>query len=185
MKFVAYSREVFKTFIGDFKALIASLEQLDGGEGYILRDKMMDATFIFNMLLLSDVFQILAIASKKVQISSCLPWEYVNGINNLFDTIKRAIYELEQLINALTEDMPVPSDILDALSGDLFPQLKSSREIFTCHTYQRIPVPDRAVGLVRVHRSNNDDPLITKFQKCMNDAGKYINALHETLDSRL
>ena len=74
MKFVTYSSEMFKTFISDFKALVSCLDKLEDGAS--LKNKILDSTFLLNMLFLSDINLLLATSSKLVQRSSNLHWLY-------------------------------------------------------------------------------------------------------------
>ena len=73
MKFVAYSETVFKTFINNYPAYVATMQDI---ENVGLRDKLMSADFIVNMLFLSDVICRIARCSKQVQLCGLLPWKY-------------------------------------------------------------------------------------------------------------
>ena len=80
MKCVAYTPTVFKTFVGDFKALASSLEKIQ--DGFYFKAKLLDAKFIMAMLFLSDLNSVMALGSKLVQTSnSNLPCAYSDDIN--------------------------------------------------------------------------------------------------------
>ena len=81
MKFVAYSSTVFKVFIADFKTLVSSLEKLP--DGHTFKNKILDRKFLLSILFLFDVTNLMATASKLVQISSSLPWNCSKNIDHL------------------------------------------------------------------------------------------------------
>lgn len=82
MKFVAYSRSVFDTFINNYPAYVASAEQLEDDEDHEylnangMRDRLMSYQFICDLLFLRDVCSQMAECSTKSQLRGLLPWEY-------------------------------------------------------------------------------------------------------------
>ena len=98
MKFIGHSSAVFDSFINDFKSYIAGLNKCD--DDFILRDKLLDSYFIFNMLFLSDTCKIVSKVSKMVQQVNKLPWEYGDNVDQLVIALERATDSLEKLIKA-------------------------------------------------------------------------------------
>ena len=95
MKFVAYSSTVFKTFISDFKALVSSMDKIPAGND--LKKKVVHPNFIMSMLFLSDITNVMGTASKVVQISSSLPWDYSRNIDNLLAYINIMLENISSL----------------------------------------------------------------------------------------
>ncbi|GBM44510.1 hypothetical protein AVEN_192542-1 [Araneus ventricosus] len=71
MKFASYSKEVFRTFIGDYKYLVAACERRP--DMCFLRDKLIAKSTLFHIFLLSDLYTILSHYSKCVQLVNNLP----------------------------------------------------------------------------------------------------------------
>ena len=93
MKFVAYSQRVFYTFQNNYPAYIASSELYEEAG---IRDKLMSAGFVCDMLFLADVCGKLAHCSKQVQIAGLLPWKYPcyteclkTDLNDMIDNIDK------------------------------------------------------------------------------------------------
>ena len=97
MKFISHSCTVFSSFISDFKSFVAGLNKDD--DDFILRDKILDSGFIFDMLFLSDLCITVGRFSKLVQQVNKLPWQYGNNINQLKISLQRGLHSLEQLLN--------------------------------------------------------------------------------------
>lgn len=86
MKFVCHSRTVFKTFLSDFASFVAALENQD--DGFILRNSILRADFLFNVLYLSDLIQVLAECSRSVQILNQLPWDYFHHVQAMLSKLE-------------------------------------------------------------------------------------------------
>ena len=96
MKFVAYSQRVFHTFQNNYPAYVASSELYEEAG---IRDKLMSAGFVSDMLFLSDVCGKLAECSKKVQIAGLLPWKYPCYTENLKTDLSDMISNIDTLKN--------------------------------------------------------------------------------------
>ena len=94
MKFVAYSQTVFKTFLNNYSAYVATAESY---EDAALRDKLMSPEFIVNFLFVSDVCCRVAQCSQQVQISSLLPWQYPVYVESLKTDINMMIEIIDGL----------------------------------------------------------------------------------------
>lgn len=81
MKFAAYSNEIFKTFLGDYKCLVAACKE--SPDLFTLRDRLLCKTTIFNVLVCADLYFLMSSTSKCVQLVDLLPWEYVSIMENL------------------------------------------------------------------------------------------------------
>ena len=84
MKFVAYSKSVFETFINNFKVYVAASEKLED-EG--IRDQLMSHCFVSDLLFLTDVCSQISLGSTQQQLPGLLPWEYPYYLEDLKDHI--------------------------------------------------------------------------------------------------
>ena len=85
MKFVSYSKTVFKTFLNNYPAYIATLQD---NEEAALRDDLMSPEFITDLSFLSDVCSRIAHCSQQVQLCGLLPWKYPGYIESLKTDLK-------------------------------------------------------------------------------------------------
>ena len=117
---------MFKTFISDFKALISSLDKLH--DGLVLKDKILDSKFLLSMLFLSDVNCFMATASKTVETSSNLPWDYSKRVNHLIVQTNSMLDQLTCIIKNENNDRNL-GETIHLLNLDIFPSFKNAAEI--------------------------------------------------------
>ena len=177
MKFVTYSSEVFKTFISDFKALVSCLDKLEE-DGASLKNRILDPTFLLNMLFLSDINSLLARSSKLVQKSSNLPWEYsrtvITQVRCMLDQITFKNNEIEKGDKCL-------GVVTQLLNCNLFPSFRKAAEIAGNETFQGISV-SRVLGTLdhdvlprgRAADMSNSLTMRDKLKQLLNFAKQYI-----------
>ena len=87
LKFVGHCSSVIKSFESDFKSIVSALSNLNSEESVGLLESILRVDFIFYFLFMKDIMQHLTIASKQVQKSSELPWNFPNTIDLMFLSI--------------------------------------------------------------------------------------------------
>ena len=173
MKFVAYSSTVFSSFISDFKALASCLEKIADANN--LRKKMLNVKFLLNMSLLSDVTKIMSSASKLVQISNNLPWEYFDSIEQVFDQIFIMFEQLNAIKIDLENDQENVECLLNSVNQSMFKNFRSATEIFDKSTYQGILISKNVPGRKSI---------IDVFLRMLEFGTRYVTALRDNMKSR-
>ena len=139
MKFVTYSSEVFRSFINDYKALVSAADKIEDGEE--IKGKLLDTKFLMSMLFLADVNCFMSKFSKKVQISSNLPWDYSSSFDYMLGRIDLMMDEIIFIRNKLKEMIDSDYDgLFNGLSSHLFPFFMTVKDILTKTEYQGIPL---------------------------------------------
>lgn len=149
MKFVAYSDEVFKSFISNYKCYVATSEQF---EDATLRDKLMALPFVTHLTFLSDVCWQLSMCSKSVQVSDKLPWKFPVALDQFKSTLTSMLNQLKSLNQAITKEgvQSIPSGIL---SKDLFPNFHAINDIYNSNVFKDVPLPHKPLENIRQTRS--------------------------------
>lgn len=183
MKFVAYSSTVFNSFISDFKALVSCLDKIE--DDHNLKEKLLNVEFLFNMLFLSDITELICSASKLVQISNNLPWDYSDSIQHAFDQIFIMFDELNTIKTNLENDQENVISLINSLNKSNFKNLRSAVEIFQKNTYQGIGISYHSAGPQTRERVREASPTITGvFSRMLEFGSRYAAALRDNLVSR-
>lgn len=151
MKFASYSREVFKTFLSDYKFLVAACEKRP--QMFSLRDRLLKKSTLFHILIISDIYNILACYSKCVQADDILPWEYFRFMCNLGSDLEIFLNYIEKFL--VLEDTEELCRLIDNLPEQFFKNSKKATEMFKFSTFDNIPLPDLPVSS-KVTRSCTD-----------------------------
>ena len=182
MKFVTYSSEVFRSFINDYKALVSAADKIEDGEE--IKGKLLDTKFLMSMLFLADVNCFMSKFSKKVQISSNLPWDYSSSFDYMLGQIDLMMDEIIFIRNKLKEIIDSDYDgLFNGLSSHLFPFFMTVKDILTKTEYQGIPLKRRDQSQLR-----SFDPMYTlpgkQLERLVNFGVRYLAALRDNLTGR-
>lgn len=180
MKFVAYSKDVFKTFLGDYKFLVSACEQ--DPELFSLRDKLLTKSSMFNVLLLADTYDILSKLSKQVQSCENLPWEYLQQMENLGTHLDIYLRYINSLININnTEEL---CKVIENLPVSFFCNTKTAIEMFESCTYQGVTLPDLPVSSKHLRSVKTavliqGSQLSENYRNDINSFVKFVTSLRE------
>ena len=182
MKFVTYSSEVFRSFINDYKALVSAADKIEDGEE--IKGKLLDTKFLMSMLFLADVNCFMSKFSKKVQISTNLPWDYSSSFDYMLGQIDLMMDEIIFIRNKLKEMIDSDYDgLFNGLSSHLFPFFMTVKDILTKTEYQGIPLKHRDQSQLR-----SFDPMYTlpgkQLERLVNFGVRYLAALRDNLTGR-
>ena len=180
MTFVTSSSEVFKTFIFDFRALVFCLDKLE--HGAFLKNKILDPTFLLNVLFLSDINLLLARSSKLVQKSCNLPWEYSKTVEKLLTQVKCMLDQITFINNEIDKEGDKSLGvIIQLLNCNPFPFFGKAAETADNETFQGISV-SRVLGPLdhdvlrrgRAADMSNSLTMRNKLKQLLNFAKQYI-----------
>lgn len=183
MKFASHCKDVFKTFIADYKSLVSVCEQ--NPDMFSLRDKLLSKSTLFHILLLSDIYNILSKCSKCVQSVDNLPWEYLQLMNNLDSDLEIFLQYIESIVQL--RDTKELCECIKSFPTYFFSHTKTSIEMFESCTYQDIPLPDLPVSSKNLRTINSTvlnecNQLIKNYTSDMNSFVKFVKSLREQFD---
>lgn len=171
MKFISLCEIVFKTFLNDFKALVASCES--NPVLFSLRDWLMITINIFNILATatSVIYSAFSAASKNVLSKDNLPWDYTNTIHYLQSCLEIMKSSFDTL--SLASKFNDLSRNIDLVLKEVFKNLKAFIEMSDKRIYKGIPLPDTPVGATCTRNKSSQKEFGT-FIFSIQEFSKYV-----------
>ena len=173
LKFVGHCASVIKSFESDFKSIVSALSSLNSEESVGLLESILRVDFVFNFLFMKDIMEHLTIASKQVQKSSELPWNFPNTIDTLINTLK-----------SCAENLTKENIKSSQVNRNLFPSFYNCYEVLTKKIYQDSPllIIPLSTPLTRIRSIDVESDQF--LDKAISNYKEYTNALIQNLQER-
>lgn len=182
MKFASYSMEVFTTFIHDYKFFVSACEK--DMDLFTLRDKLLNKTTLFHILLLADLYNIISKFSKCVQSAEILPWDYLRNLNNFHSHLEIFLNYVSEMSHLTTIDDLC--NFLEKIPNAFFAHSKTALEMFQFCTYQGVPLPDKPISakilrssVSATYHEENENQLTATYKNDLKDFIKFITCILE------